>query len=61
MTDSNPALKLNANENFGLRGKVKLKRLHTYSEFQQDAEQFGSNPVKYSSTCFTLNVWAWRW
>lgn len=47
MTDSNPTLKLNANKNFGLRGKVKLKRLHTYSEFQQDAEQFGSNPVKY--------------
>lgn len=58
MTDSNPALKLNANENSGLRGKAKLKRLHTYSEFQQDAEQFGSSPVKYSSTCFSLNAWA---
>lgn len=60
MTDSIPALKLNANVNFGLRGEAKLKRLHTYSEFLQDAEQFGSNPVKYSSTCFILNAWAFK-
>lgn len=61
MTDSNPALKLNANVNFGLSSNAKLKRLHTYNEFLQDAEQFGSNPVKYSSSCLTLNAWAWRW
>lgn len=57
MTDSNPALKLNANVNFGLSSNARLKRLHTY-EFLQDADQFDSNPVKYSSSCLTLNAWA---
>lgn len=58
MTDWNPALNLTANVSTGLSTDARPKRLHTYNEILQDGRQFGSNPVKYSSSRLTLNAWA---
>lgn len=58
MSDSNPKLKPNANVNFGLSSNARLKRLHTYNEVPQDAELFGYNALKCSSSCLILKAWA---
>lgn len=58
MTELNPAYNLTANVNVGLSRDPRPKRSHTYNEFLQDGKQFGTNPVRYSSSHLTLNAWA---